>query len=201
MFQLEQSLPSGDHVLGRLGYNPTKAEISDWRSQIEQAIGEFAPLLSAKGIVKIVKVVSRSEEHVALEGGLVLVSQKLARILSSSDEVSVLAATLGVKVVEKIENLLEAKEIAKAAILDAIASESVEHFVDWMQAILVRERLRLGYAPTMRFSPGYGDWRLDVQPQILTFLGAEEIGLSSHPQTYVLQPEKSITAVLGWEKR
>ncbi len=200
LFQLQRSLPEISAVLGRLGYNPHKTDVADWRQRIEHAISTYEGLLAAKGVADSVPVVRHEEDAVILEGGLVLVSRRLAGVLARSDEVTVCAATLGPQVVETIGKLIEKQEVTQAAILDAIASEAVEHFVDWMQAILVRERLRFGYGPTIRFSPGYGDWKLDIQPQLLTFLRAEEIGLLSHPESHILQPEKSITAVIGWEK-
>lgn len=201
LFHLQRSLPSVSAVLGRLGYNPKKTESGDWGSRVEKAIGEFAPLLEARGIVDTSRIVSRTETEVTLDNGLVLKSTRLASVLAHCEELSLLAATLGRAVLEQIHHLLSSGELTQATLLDAIASESVEHFVDWMQAIIARERLRLGFSPTMRFSPGYGDWKLDIQPDILRVLKAEEIGLSVHPESYILLPEKSITAVIGWERR
>ncbi|URA10277.1 hypothetical protein [Thermospira aquatica] len=200
LFRLQCSLPDVGAVLGRLGYNPHKTDVADWRQRIEHAISAYENLLEAKGVVDTVPVVQRTEDTIILAGGIALVSRKLATVLARSEEVTVCAATLGYGVIETIEKLIAQQEVTQAAILDAIASEAVEHFVDWMQAILVRERLRFGYGPTMRFSPGYGDWKLKVQPQLLDFLHAEEIGLSSQPESHILHPEKSITAVIGWEK-
>lgn len=200
-FQLQRSLPKVESVLGRLGYNPKKTDLADWRYKLESRIAAVSHRLEAQGIVDTFSVVKRENNCVELENGLVFFSSRLATVLSKSDEVTVMGATLGWPIVKEIQNLLHKGEVSEAALLDAIASESIEHFVDWMQAVLSRERLRFGYVPTMRFSPGYGDWFLDVQPTLLEILDAKEIGLSAHPETYILQPEKSITAVLGWERR
>ncbi|MFN3659650.1 MAG: hypothetical protein ACK4TN_00250 [Brevinematales bacterium] len=201
VFHLQHSLPSVSAVLRRLGYNPKKTETADWVSRIEKAIGEFSPFLEARGIIDTLRVVSRTDAMVILENGLILNSTKLAFVLAQSEEVSLVAATLGKMIEKKLQYFLSSGEITQATLLDAIASESIEHFVDWMQAIVARERLRFAFSPTMRFSPGYGDWKLDIQPEILRVLKAEEIGLSVHPESYILLPEKSITAVIGWEKK
>ena len=50
---------------------------------------------------------------------------------------------------------------------------------------------------TIRYSPGYGDFPLSFQKEILDFLDAyRKIGLSVTPN-YIMIPRKSITAVLG----
>jgi len=201
VFRLQHSLPPLQAVLGRLGYNPSRTSAEEWRARIEEAIVECDPLLEAVGVLDTVRVLSVNSETISLEGDLVFSSRRLATVLARSEEVTVLAATVGVGIVHRIQEWLQAGEVTRAAIVDAVASESVEHFVDWMQAIVAREKLRFGYVPTMRFSPGYGDWKLDIQPHLLRFLGAEEIGITSHPQSHILQPEKSITAVIGWERR
>ncbi|MDD4335226.1 MAG: hypothetical protein PHY77_06425, partial [Desulfotomaculaceae bacterium] len=55
------------------------------------------------------------------------------------------------------------------------------------------------YYPTARFSPGYGDWPLESQQQFIESISGEKIGLAvtSH---YLLQPVKSVTAVIGWSR-
>jgi cobalamin-dependent methionine synthase I len=49
---------------------------------------------------------------------------------------------------------------------------------------------------TMRYSPGYGDWNLDVQPEILATLDSGRIRLTSNI-SHILIPEKSVTAIIG----
>lgn len=57
-----------------------------------------------------------------------------------------------------------------------------------------RER---GLFPNARYSPGYGDWGLDAQPQMLAAVDAQRrLGLTLTP-TLLLVPTKSVTAVIG----
>jgi|YNPMSStandDraft_1061717.scaffolds.fasta_scaffold00483_10 cobalamin-dependent methionine synthase I len=199
IFQLEQSIPDIRAVLGRLGHNSHKTEAGEWIQRIEHLITKYAHLLSARGVVDTFPVVQKSDDTIVLANGLIFSSKKLALVLKNSQQVTVMAGTLGQPIIDEIQNLLARGEITTAAILDAIASESIDHCMDWMQAILLREHLRFGSRPTMRFSPGYGDWALPIQQDLVRCLQAEEIGLSVHPESYILQPEKSITAVIGWE--
>ena len=57
-----------------------------------------------------------------------------------------------------------------------------------------------GYERTMRYSPGYGDWDLTVQAELLRLVGAEAISVTC-TETSILQPRKSVTAVIGWERK
>jgi hypothetical protein len=55
----------------------------------------------------------------------------------------------------------------------------------------------MGLTITRRFSPGYGDLPLDIQPALLAVLDAERrIGLTC-TQSLILLPRKSVTALIG----
>ena len=53
-----------------------------------------------------------------------------------------------------------------------------------------------GYAPTWRFSPGYGNWPLEIQPELGKIIKTEQIGLQV-TENYLLFPRKSVTAIIG----
>ena len=48
-----------------------------------------------------------------------------------------------------------------------------------------------------RFSPGYGDLPIEIQPKILTVLSADKtLGITLN-ESYLMTPVKSITAIMG----
>ena len=53
-----------------------------------------------------------------------------------------------------------------------------------------------GYHMKTRFSPGYGDWDIKFQPQMLRLAEAKAIDISL-TDSYMLMPRKSITAIIG----
>ena len=53
-----------------------------------------------------------------------------------------------------------------------------------------------GYAPTRRFSPGCGNWPLEIQPQLGKIIKTEQIGLQV-TENFLLFPRKSVTAIIG----
>ena len=56
-----------------------------------------------------------------------------------------------------------------------------------------------GYRMRWRFSPGYGDWPMEQQPEIVRLSHAGEIGVSLS-ESFMLVPRKSITAIIGLYK-
>ena len=107
-----------------------------------------------------------------------------------------LAVTLGSQV-EQIIRAAESRDMSETVMLDTAASVLADQYADEAETILRRKNEKSGSFLTGRFSPGYGDFSLDIQPDFLQLVQAEkEIGLTVS-QTYILLPRKSITAILG----
>ena len=56
---------------------------------------------------------------------------------------------------------------------------------------------KLGFFTLARFSPGYGDWDIIVQPEILKLARANLINVTA-TNSCMLLPRKSVTAVIGF---
>lgn len=73
----------------------------------------------------------------------------------------------------------------------------VEQTADAAEQTLRNEEREEGQFLTGRFSPGYGDYPIAVQNDLLRLLDApRKIGLCATP-AHLLTPRKSVTAVLG----
>ena len=115
-------------------------------------------------------------------------------MLAGCTQAVLLACTLGARFDAKLL-ALQARDMAKAVIFDALGSALVEVGCDEM------EREIAGRFPglflTDRFSPGYGDLPLALQPQFCAALDAERrLGLTVS-QSLLMNPVKSVTAVIG----
>lgn len=200
-FILPTLLPPLNHVLGRLGYNPNKTEMDEViRGQIIETIQWAGGYIHPAAHVLDVNIVKKQADITVLEGGLPLQSAKLSAILADAVSVSLLVCTIGNKLKEQAVKASDAGEMTRAVILDAVASEAVEAFADQITEILSRERQLQGLRPTMRYSPGYGDLKTDIHHALLPLLEAEKIGVRHHPGNFILTPEKTVTAVIGWVK-
>jgi hypothetical protein len=129
--------------------------------------------------------------------GLTLKSQDLHRHLTGYKYGVMMAVTIGKALETAVDELFFKREFARAAILDAVGSQFAEEAADQLSEVF-RESLDLAeQSLTRRFSPGYGDWNIQVQPEILKMIDAERIGMESN-EAHILIPRKSITAVAGY---
>lgn len=136
-----------------------------------------------------------SNNSVKLSGyTLSLDGNDISAHLKDCSGVVLMCATLGSNV-DKLLRQTQAQDMAKAVILDAMASAAIEQVCDEAEKE-ISARLENKHF-TWRFSPGYGDFPLAVQKEFLTALNAQKvIGLCAS-QSGMLTPTKSVTAVIG----
>lgn len=125
-----------------------------------------------------------------------LIGEDIARHLAGCEKCILLAVTLGAEL-DRAQRTVSAVDMARAVVLDALSSVAAEAAADAAEHTLREEFSAQGLFLTGRFSPGYGDYPITVQNDLLRLLDApRRIGLSATP-THLLTPRKSITAVLG----
>ena len=104
------------------------------------------------------------------------------------------AATLGNNI-DMLLRKMQMQNMAKAVILDAMASAAIEQVCDEVEKEIAVKLENKHF--TWRFSPGYGDFPIEVQKNFLTALNAQKvIGLCANAGG-MLTPTKSVTAVIG----
>ena len=132
-------------------------------------------------------------------GALAVRSAHLARNLRGCDRAFLFAATLGAGVDRLVRGREAVGEMADAALLQAAAGELADALCEDVVAALARDPAVAGCALRHRFSPGYGDLPLSVQPAFLAALDATRrlgIALTS---SFLMVPTKSVTAFVGVE--
>ncbi len=141
------------------------------------------------------EISQHSDNSVKLSGyTLSLEGNDVSSHLDGCCGVVLLAATLG-NSVDMLLRKTQAQDMAKAVILDAMASAVIEQVCDEAEKEIA-EKLENNHF-TWRFSPGYGDFPIEVQKDFLTALNAQKvIGLCAS-QSGMLTPTKSVTAVIG----
>lgn len=138
-----------------------------------------------------------NEPEIVLDSGVyVLTGQNVLVHLAGSAKVAVIAVTLGSDIEERIETLFNAGEYTKAILLDAAATAAVEQAADSLCAFIADKASKEGLFPSKRFSPGYGDWALENQSDVLELSGGRDAGIDI-TSAFMLKPRKSITAVVG----
>ena len=139
------------------------------------------------------------EEGPALEGiGLTLPGGMATRMLGECSQAVLLACTLGAGF-EALLRAEQARSMARAAMLDACGSAWVE--AGCGQAEEEISARFPGLYLTDRFSPGYGDLPLALQRDVCAVLDAQRRLGVQVADSLLLNPAKSVTAVVGLSDR
>ena len=158
----------------------------------------FRELEQAAGMRIIYRIfdVSFEDADCLSIGTLKITSRNLKRNLKGCDRAFLLGATLGAGV-DALLRRYALTDMTRVVILQACAAAMLEEYLEGRQEELRRVQEKEGRYLRPRFSPGYGDFSICHQEQILRMLdSAKKIGLSMTDGS-MLTPTKSVTAVIG----
>lgn len=185
-------------ALRYMGYRGQKLDHETERL-LDECIEEILSI-SKNSYVYDVFDIERQEEGMYLKGTkLFLEGEAIREHLSKARECAVMAVTLGLEVERRIA-LYTKTELTKGLVFDACAAAAVESLCDLVQDEIKSKAEVMGLEITGRFSPGYGDFPIEMQKEIISVLKAyERIGLSVN-ESSVMIPRKSVTAVIGLQQ-
>lgn len=165
------------------------AEIGFENELINTCIEEFNKTVSYK--YAYVKVPVSVTENICDFGFASVKSNSLSRVLRDCKEAFIMAVTTGIEI-DRLITKLYLKQDTSAFFMDAIGSAAIESFADY-----INENLSKNLNTTNRFSPGYSDFPLEFQRDLLTRLNASQtVGISINNELF-MTPMKSITAIIG----
>ena len=133
------------------------------------------------------------------EPPILIVGKLIRKHLAACEKVICMAVTVGAEIEREITKKFSRGEYLSSVLLDAAATAAVEQAADALQNHLAEIFAKDAYKLRARFSPGYGDWNLTEQEKLFKICGAEKIGLSL-TEAFMLEPRKSVTAIIGLEK-
>ena len=189
---------SRSEILRYLGYRGQQPD-EEIARLLEQAVQECVQKLSPAYVWEVFPVQTLPEqEGFWLEGTQVhLTGRSIGRHLQGAKKAVLLAATLGVQA-ERLLAGLQRMNMTQALITEAVCTEAIEKTCDAAEQEIRELAQKEGFYTKFRFSPGYGDLPLEVQPELLKALSAmKTIGLGCN-ESFLLIPRKSVTAVVGF---
>lgn len=125
---------------------------------------------------------------------LVLKGNDIRNHLEGCDRAVLMCATLGADT-DRLIRTAEITDISSAFVMDALASAAIEDICRLADEEIKNQLPDCFF--TWRFSPGYGDFPIDIQKDFLETLNApKRIGLCTG-ENNILIPRKSVTAVAG----
>lgn len=196
------TIPSVDRaeVLRYLGYAGQEYSES-LEGQLSQETGRALALSDPKGVLAVFDI-DRIEEagtpRVILSGTpLVLEGHDIAAHLSGATKAGVFAVTLGMGNERELRRLSLTDPVGHV-LFDAASVALIERTADAAEAEMVRLAAKEGLFCGWRYSPGYGDLPLAVQPTLLATLNAQRLlGIALSP-SLLMTPTKSVTAIVGF---
>ncbi|MBE6828756.1 MAG: Vitamin B12 dependent methionine synthase activation subunit [Ruminococcaceae bacterium] len=182
-----------EEVLRYLGYRGKPADERTLRT-IESCLNELRAGVTPRSLSLLLPV--EFDGDAVLLGNLRVESRDLRNHLSGCGEAYLFAATLGTKADFLLERASKI-DMSRAVVLQACAAALTESVCDEAERELSAEAAKRGLFLRPRYSPGYGDFSILHQRDLLGILQAQKkIGLAM-TQDSMLVPTKSVTAVIG----
>ena len=164
------------------------------RQSVQREAEGLTARLKPRYTYKVVSLARSGEELLLPEAGLSLPGRTARLMLEECHQAVMLACTLGAEF-DALLRAQQARDMARAVILDACGSALVEQGCDEAERDITARFP--GLYLTDRFSPGYGDLPLSLQPAICGLMDAERrVGIHV-TSSFLMNPSKSVTAVIG----
>lgn len=179
--------------LGSRGQEPGR----ELDAMVDEAMARCRELVRPRRVYRIFGLYRAVDGAIELAGAAMTVSGNTASsCLAGAELAAVFAATAGSEVEAEIR-ALQVTDLSRSLVLDAAATAWIEAFCDEVEAEIRADPAAAGRFAGPRFSPGYGDLPLELQPAILRALDAgRRIGLTC-TESLILLPRKSVTALVG----
>jgi hypothetical protein len=175
-----------DEALRLCGYRDARLD-SDVREKLQNAAETIERVAKPRWVYKY---------FVLEKMHAILVGEDIKAHLRNCEGLFLVGMTLGIEV-DRVIRLQQVRDIASAMFMDAAASALVDQYAQRSEDMLKLEAERSGRCIVTRYSPGYGDLPLSIQPIFLSAIdAARSIGITLSPGGLMV-PQKSITAFIG----
>lgn len=165
---------------------------------VEQSIEDLQPC-SFRSVQKCFSIDVLTENEIWF-ADIHIRSKDLGKNLKNCTKCVCMAATLG-PLPDRLIQRAKILDLSKAVVLQAVGCALIESYVDQINEQIRQDAQNQGYICHPRYSCGYGDFDLNHQKDFIRLLEMPiTIGVSL-TQGNLMIPNKSVTAVIGWEKK
>jgi len=187
-----------DAVLRGQGADPAilRARRPALANLAEQAIEEGLPLVEPSVIYRTFPVQEVRHERLIFPGGEQLSGMLIAHHLAKARQVQVLLCSIGDSLERYAEEVWSTSAVYSLA-LDGVGSAAVEALANAACRKIEDQAAERGWKSSIPLSPGMMDWTVqEGQPQIFRLLQDEPLQVSLS-DSYIMQPRKALTMVVG----
>jgi hypothetical protein len=167
------------------------------RYMVEEEIAAALPFLVPKATYLNCKYDKETNNVITPDGGLLINGADIRKHLNNCTQVTLFTCTIGSTIESAIESNFKSGEFTRAIIIDAIGSAAVECAAEMVNQYIYAAAYHQKHTLVSRFSPGYGDWDLAIQKELVHAAGGQLIGIQVTDSSLLL-PRKSVSGVIGW---
>jgi hypothetical protein len=184
-------------IIDLLGYNIENVP-EPVIDSIRKVFNDIPPILEFKGGYKIFEpnLVKIGKEHFEISDLEFYAGKIISFNLKGSETLSILVGTIGSKISEYLNNLMESGDALTGYIADQIVSEIVERWMDSIECELENSLISSERKITNRYSPGYCGWDVSDQHKLFSLLPENICGIKL-TESALMIPIKSVSAVIG----
>ena len=177
-----------------LGYRGLTTIDEKMQSVIEDCIREMEEAMTPRCIYKTFPIEWNGES--CEFAGIRVELGNLTRNLKGCKEIVMLAVTIGPGA-DRLVKRSEIRDMLKAYTYQAVGAAAVEAWCDEVNERIKQEAADKELYARPRFSPGYGDFPLEVQKDFERILEMPKTIGVTLSDSLLMTPTKSITAVVG----
>lgn len=183
-----------DEVLRYLGYRGQEID-----TELDTKLNKYIDLVNQKikpSFIYRIFDIEISDKVSLINTNVNFTGSDIINHFNGASKCVVMAATLGLES-ERVLSYLSKIKLAEAVIFDAVCTAKIEEVCDKCESEVEKWAEENSYFTNFRYSPGYGDFPLEHQRQIVNLLSCEKsIGLTVTDSSLLI-PQKSVTAVIG----
>ena len=183
-----------NEVIRYLGYSGVTAIDDNIDKTIDDCISEMNSQVNPQFTYKTFPLIWH--DNACEFAGINVSSGNLLKNLEGCSEIVMMAITLG-PVPDMLVRKAEIRDMMKAYTFQAVGAAMAEAWCDEINDRIINEAKERKLHARPRFSPGYGDFPLEVQRDFERILEMpKKIGVTLS-DSLLMTPTKSITAVIG----
>lgn len=186
-------------VLRYLGY---RGNAPDERTEqlVDSCMEEVQRTASPAHVYRVFPVTVESADGMIQAGCFTTESRNLAKNLKDCEQILVFAATLGVGI-DRLLAKYSRFQMSRAVVMQAASAALIEEYCNTLNGQWKKEFLEEEWYLRPRFSPGYGDFALENQREILQALDAAKWAGITLTDSLLMMPSKSVSAVIGMSRK
>ena len=178
------------------GYRDIPAVRADVRNIAETMAACAQDLLAIEAYYRRLRIASSRDGEVVLETGTRFRSAALGQTLEGCQEIFVFVLTLGPRLDEKTQALLQDINVVEALFLETAGWLGVERATKALAQHLWEQVTDSGLGLSRRLAPGYADWRLEDQGALFALFDALALPVRLL-ESYAMMPKNSRSGVYG----